>query len=211
MAWTTQDMPDQSGRTIVVTGGNGGLGLEVARAFAARGARVIIASRDEEKLSAITRKKGKEEFELTLSGINWELTKPVKQKADAETLQNLAGDLGRLRAVRVAAFDPKDLEKPFGLKDPAAVFTFKLGDTETKTLRIGSPVDAAKPDGDRYALADGPGPRTVGVLPGSLIQHLLAERNGVLHVLDAEVATNLSARAGCNDEVQPILAGLAHR
>jgi NAD(P)-dependent dehydrogenase (short-subunit alcohol dehydrogenase family) len=49
MAWTAQDMPDQSGRTIVVTGGNGGLGLEVARAFAARGGRVIIASRDEDK------------------------------------------------------------------------------------------------------------------------------------------------------------------
>jgi NAD(P)-dependent dehydrogenase (short-subunit alcohol dehydrogenase family) len=49
MAWTTQDMPDQTGRTIIVTGGNTGLGLEVARAFAAHGASLVIACRDEDK------------------------------------------------------------------------------------------------------------------------------------------------------------------
>jgi len=31
MAWTTEDIPDQSGRVAVVTGANGGLGLEVSR------------------------------------------------------------------------------------------------------------------------------------------------------------------------------------
>jgi microcystin degradation protein MlrC len=31
MAWTAADFPDQSGRIAVVTGANGGLGLEVAR------------------------------------------------------------------------------------------------------------------------------------------------------------------------------------
>jgi hypothetical protein len=49
MPWTAQDMPDQTGRTIVVTGGNAGLGLEVARAFAAHGAELVIASRDVDK------------------------------------------------------------------------------------------------------------------------------------------------------------------
>ncbi|MBV9450112.1 MAG: SDR family NAD(P)-dependent oxidoreductase [Streptosporangiaceae bacterium] len=44
--WTTADIPDQTGRTAVVTGGNVGLGFEVARALGARGAQVVIASRD---------------------------------------------------------------------------------------------------------------------------------------------------------------------
>jgi NAD(P)-dependent dehydrogenase (short-subunit alcohol dehydrogenase family) len=47
--WTTADVPGQAGRTAVVTGGNTGLGLEVARVLARAGARVIIAARDAEK------------------------------------------------------------------------------------------------------------------------------------------------------------------
>jgi len=34
MAWSTANIPDQSGRTAVVTGANGGLGLQTARALA---------------------------------------------------------------------------------------------------------------------------------------------------------------------------------
>jgi NAD(P)-dependent dehydrogenase (short-subunit alcohol dehydrogenase family) len=44
--WTAADVPDLSGRTLVVTGGNSGLGLETTRALARRGADVVIACRD---------------------------------------------------------------------------------------------------------------------------------------------------------------------
>jgi NAD(P)-dependent dehydrogenase (short-subunit alcohol dehydrogenase family) len=47
--WTTADVPDLTGRTAVVTGGNSGLGLEVARVLAQRGAQVTIACRDMDK------------------------------------------------------------------------------------------------------------------------------------------------------------------
>ena len=46
MAWTVNDMPDQSGKVAVVTGANGGLGLETTRELARRGARVIMAARN---------------------------------------------------------------------------------------------------------------------------------------------------------------------
>jgi NAD(P)-dependent dehydrogenase (short-subunit alcohol dehydrogenase family) len=49
MAWTTADIPDLSGRIAVVTGANGGLGLEVARELARKGAQVVMASRDQTK------------------------------------------------------------------------------------------------------------------------------------------------------------------
>ncbi|WP_040338955.1 oxidoreductase [Candidatus Blastococcus massiliensis] len=49
MAWTEKDIPDLSGRTAVVTGGNGGLGFQTALALAGAGAHVVLAARDPEK------------------------------------------------------------------------------------------------------------------------------------------------------------------
>lgn len=49
MRWTIGDIPDQSGRTAVITGANTGLGYETAAALAAKGARVVLAVRNLDK------------------------------------------------------------------------------------------------------------------------------------------------------------------
>jgi NAD(P)-dependent dehydrogenase (short-subunit alcohol dehydrogenase family) len=52
LAWSTRDIPALTGRTAVVTGANGGLGLETARALAGAGAHVVMAARDQPKAKA---------------------------------------------------------------------------------------------------------------------------------------------------------------
>ena len=47
--WTTDDIPDQTGRTVLVTGANSGLGLRTAEALAGAGARVLLACRSAER------------------------------------------------------------------------------------------------------------------------------------------------------------------
>lgn len=81
--WTAAKIPDQSGRTAIVTGANTGLGLETAKALAAKGAHVILAVRNLTKGEA---------------AVEW-ITRSVRD-ADLE-LQRL--DLGSLASVREAA------------------------------------------------------------------------------------------------------------
>ena len=57
-------MPDMQGKTVVVTGGNSGIGFETAAALASMGARVLVTARNADKgraaVSAITQRTGGE-------------------------------------------------------------------------------------------------------------------------------------------------------
>lgn len=78
--WTTADIPDQSGRTAVVTGANGGLGYVTARELARKGARVVLACRSETR--------GREAAERLLAEV---------PRAEAEVRRLDLGDLTSVR------------------------------------------------------------------------------------------------------------------
>ena len=44
--FTEADVPNQSGKCFIVTGANTGIGLEISRVLATRGARVLLGCRD---------------------------------------------------------------------------------------------------------------------------------------------------------------------
>src|SRR5512147_2958538 len=91
MAWTAEDMPDLRGKTIIVTGGNSGIGLEAARQFARKGANVVLACRDENKAKAAA-------AELQ------------RESPDVE-VETLALDLASLESVRRAAAEFKETHR----------------------------------------------------------------------------------------------------
>ncbi|HYH30740.1 MAG TPA: oxidoreductase [Pseudonocardia sp.] len=82
MTWTPADIPDQTGRAVLVTGATSGLGLAAATALARSGARVLLTARDPER--------GKAALER------------VQRSGDAELVEL---DLADLDSVRRAAAD----------------------------------------------------------------------------------------------------------
>ena len=52
-AWTVSNIPDQTGRVIVITGASSGIGAEAAVALAAKGGQVVLAVRDQGRGDAV--------------------------------------------------------------------------------------------------------------------------------------------------------------
>ncbi|HKA07201.1 MAG TPA: DUF4340 domain-containing protein, partial [Gemmataceae bacterium] len=127
-------------------------------------------------LQAIRRTMGGQEFEASLAGTSWEVTKPVKLAADQQGMEELADRLSNLRAERVADVEGKDLAR-YGLDKPAATVKLEVigkgAKSVEKFLKIGALVDPMKPDGERFAQAEGA--TTVVVLGTVVSKRLLAE------------------------------------
>ena len=88
MNWTTADIPDEHGRTAVITGANVGVGLETAAALAAAGGRTVLACRDRSRAESAA-----EQLRARHAGVDVEV---------------LDVDLGDLASVRRAASEAHD-------------------------------------------------------------------------------------------------------
>lgn len=99
--FTPDDVPDQSGRTFIVTGANTGLGFHVARHLARKRARVVLACRSEAKAQ--------------------EAMGRIAAETPDASLGFLELDLGDLESVRTAAETAHAYERIDGLINNAGV------------------------------------------------------------------------------------------
>lgn len=89
MAFTRDSVPDLSGKVAVVTGANGGLGLETASVFAAKGAQVVMAARDAEKAARAAQRITSETPDASLEMVPLDLASLESVRTAAEKI--LAG------------------------------------------------------------------------------------------------------------------------
>lgn len=118
--WTTADIPDQTGRTAVITGANTGLGYETAAALAAKGARVVIAVRNLDKgKDAVSR---------------------IQQTAPEATVELQELDLSSLSSVRAAADQLKNDHATIDLliNNAGVMYTPRQETAESFELQFGT-------------------------------------------------------------------------
>ena len=84
--WTADDVPDQRGRTFVITGANTGIGFEAALVLARRGADVVLACRNPERAAAARARIAAEATVGKVSTLELDLASPGSVRQAAEQL-----------------------------------------------------------------------------------------------------------------------------
>jgi NAD(P)-dependent dehydrogenase (short-subunit alcohol dehydrogenase family) len=84
MSFTAADVPDQSGKTIIVTGANTGIGFEAAKVLAAKGARVLLGCRSRDKAEAAMSAIGREVSGADLAFLPLDQADLISVRAAAE-------------------------------------------------------------------------------------------------------------------------------
>jgi NAD(P)-dependent dehydrogenase (short-subunit alcohol dehydrogenase family) len=110
-SWSARDIPEQSGKTAVVTGANSGIGRETARELARAGASVVLACRSAERGA--------------------EAVEDIRSTVPDASLELQALDLSSLESVRVfAAAMGSQLEKLDILCNNAGIMMVPFGQTK---------------------------------------------------------------------------------
>jgi len=83
--WSEADVPDQSGRVVIVTGANTGIGYQTAAVLAYRGAHVVLAVRNLEKGNAALSRiiAASPRADVTLQALDLSSLDSVRSAADA--------------------------------------------------------------------------------------------------------------------------------
>jgi len=89
MTWVPSRLPDQSGRTFVVTGGSGGIGYFTAEQLASTGAHIILASRDLRRVNAAMRSIRTIVPEASLEALKVDLSSLASVKVAGDILRGL--------------------------------------------------------------------------------------------------------------------------
>ncbi|MCW2629975.1 SDR family NAD(P)-dependent oxidoreductase [Mycobacterium sp.] len=118
--WTTANIPDQTGRTAVITGANTGLGFETAAALAAKGASVVLAVRNLDK--------GKE------------AARRIEQATPGAQVQLQELDLSSLDSIRAAADELRSNHESIDLliNNAGVMFTPKSTTKDGFELQFGT-------------------------------------------------------------------------
>ena len=113
--WRAADIPDQSGRTVLVTGANSGLGLQTSLALARKGARVLMACRNptkaEQSLQRIRGQVPGAQVELvsldlaSLASIEAAAEEVARRTPHLDVLVNNAGVMAIPRALTADGFE----------------------------------------------------------------------------------------------------------
>ncbi|MFC7071558.1 oxidoreductase [Halovenus rubra] len=119
-AWGVDEMPDQSGRTVVVTGANSGLGFEATKLFARNGADVVMACRNRERaqtarndIRAVVNKPSLSVIELDLADLSSVRSFVETFKENHDELHILCNNAGLMAIPRQETVD--GFEMQFGV------------------------------------------------------------------------------------------------
>src|SRR5262245_50006968 len=86
--WDSENIPDQKGRVVIVTGSSSGIGFEAARVLANKQATVIIAVRNLEKGNKAAEKILQQNKDANLKVMELDLANLESVKQFAETFGN---------------------------------------------------------------------------------------------------------------------------
>jgi len=221
-----RDLFDLTGRVAVVTGGTRGLGLAMARAFAQRGAQVVVVSRKPdacEEVAAALRAEGAKAAACACHMGHWDRLEPLVESVyrdfgRVDVLVNNAGVsplYGRLSEVSEELFDKVigvNLKGPFRL---AALVGERMVEAGSGSIINVSSTGAVRPTSDivPYAAAKagvnamtvglahafGPTVRVNAIMPGPFLTTI--SRGWDMEIFSERARTFPMRRAGESNEI----------